>query len=241
VFLHEFQHMINFVQHVLVHGGSPEDDWVDEGLSKLAEELGGRSFLPGDTVSFSNYAIADVIDAYKYLEATDSHPMVTNTDTDLADVGAGWLFMRYLVDQYGAGISRTLVQTSLTGADNVASATGQPLATLVERWGLANWVSDLPNFSPPAELQYSAWHFRATYQSIHTQDPSDFPLPYPLVPLVAPAGTIDVSGTLHACSATYLRILQAPSGGAFTVAFAAPGGGAFPGGIAAQLTVIRIR
>src|SRR3989442_7802749 len=43
-FTHEFQHMINFVEHVLVKGANrSEDGWLDEGLSKYAEELAGRS------------------------------------------------------------------------------------------------------------------------------------------------------------------------------------------------------
>ncbi|MGH7533790.1 MAG: hypothetical protein ACREL4_10910, partial [Gemmatimonadales bacterium] len=41
-FLHEFQHMISFNRHVLLAGGFSEDNWLDEGLSRLAEELGGR-------------------------------------------------------------------------------------------------------------------------------------------------------------------------------------------------------
>ena len=41
-FTHEFQHMINYVQHVLVNNANSEEGWLDEGLSKYAEELAGR-------------------------------------------------------------------------------------------------------------------------------------------------------------------------------------------------------
>ena len=41
-FIHEFQHMISFNQHVLVRGGTAEDTWLNEGLSHFAEELGGE-------------------------------------------------------------------------------------------------------------------------------------------------------------------------------------------------------
>ena len=41
VFIHEFQHMISFNQHVLVRGGNVEETWLNEGLSHFAEELGG--------------------------------------------------------------------------------------------------------------------------------------------------------------------------------------------------------
>ncbi len=36
---HEFQHMINFNQKYLVQGGSPQDTWINEGLSAAAETL----------------------------------------------------------------------------------------------------------------------------------------------------------------------------------------------------------
>jgi hypothetical protein len=44
-FTHEFQHMINFVQHVRIRGGDSEEGWLDEGLSKYAEEIAGRARL----------------------------------------------------------------------------------------------------------------------------------------------------------------------------------------------------
>ena len=42
---HEFQHMINFAQHLLFRQGTAtEDGWLDEGLSKYAEELAARTY-----------------------------------------------------------------------------------------------------------------------------------------------------------------------------------------------------
>src|SRR2546427_4224429 len=173
-FTHEFQHMINYVQHVLVRGGQPEEGWVDEGLSRYAEELGGRSYLPGDQASFSQYAIGNVFDAYQYLSATGNSPLVIPEDNGtLADAGASWLFMRYLVDQlrtdtsFGASavVTRKLVQTSLTGAANVGAQTGEAFEAPLVRGGGANWVSDLPGFTAPPALQYTSWHFRTTSAS----------------------------------------------------------------------------
>src|ERR1041385_5197837 len=48
-FVHEFQHMISFNQHFLVPAASPEDLWLNEGLSHNAEENGGRTYLPDST------------------------------------------------------------------------------------------------------------------------------------------------------------------------------------------------
>jgi hypothetical protein len=241
-FVHEFQHMISFDQHVLVRGGNTEEGWLDEGLSKYAEELAGRSYLPGNNQQFSNYVIGDLFDANEYLHAPSSSPLLIPEDTgSLADIGASWLFTRYLVDQFGSGLSLKLHQTTLTGSANVAAQTGQPFTTLVTRWALANWVSDLPSFSAPAELQYSSWHFRTTFASLNSQDPADFPNPYPLVPGTGAGSQVSITGTLTSGSGAYVRVFQAPSGPAFSLRFTRDGSTALPAALAPRLDIIRIR
>jgi hypothetical protein len=239
-FLHEFEHMISYHQHVLVAHSTPEEDWLDEGLAKYAEELGGRSWLPADSASFSDYVIGDVYDASQYLTAPDRHFLLTTSDQRLADVGAGWLFVRYLADQFGAGLTPRLVRAGATGTANVAAQTGQPFETTVERWALANWVSDLPGFAAPAELRYTSWHFRRTYASLNLQDPVDFPAPFPLVPTVSSGGAVSRSGFLRAGSGAYLRVVQPPGGAGQAFALNA-GTSAPPAALAPRFTVIRLR
>src|SRR5207248_6673379 len=145
--------------------------------------------VQADTATFSEYAFNEVDDAYKYLSATGASPLLIEFDQGtLAEVGASWLFTRYLVDQYGAALPGRLVQTTLAGAANVAAQTGHGFDTTVTRWALANWVSDLPGFVTPPELSYvsnvqdtTSWHFRTrTFASLHQQDPNTFPFAYPL-------------------------------------------------------------
>ena len=241
-FTHEFQHMISFVEHVLVRRANSEEGWLDEGLSKYAEEIAGRSFLPGDPASFSRYAIGAVFDAYQYLQSTGSSPLLIPADTGtLAEVGASWLFTRYIVDRFGDSLPRRLVHSSLTGSANVAAQTGQPFDLTVSRWGLANWVSDLPGFTALSELQYIRWHFRTTFASLHTQDPPDFPRPYPMVPPVVAGDAVNLTGTLWSGSGVYLRAVQPPGGAAFTLHFTGSGGGPVSAAIVPRLNVIRIR
>ncbi|OYV66669.1 MAG: hypothetical protein B7Z72_10935, partial [Gemmatimonadetes bacterium 21-71-4] len=87
-FAHEFEHMINFVQHVLVRGAHQEDDWLDEGLAKYAEELTADSYLPRDSTTWSGIIANEFYNAYRYLDAPERHYLLTTTDTSLADVGA---------------------------------------------------------------------------------------------------------------------------------------------------------
>src|SRR5258705_160477 len=159
----------------------------------------------------------------------------------LAEVGASWLFTRYIVDQFGAALPGQLVQSSLAGAANVTAKTGQPFATTVSNWAFANWVSDLPGFTAPAELRYTAWHFRTTYASLHAQDSIDFARAYPLLPLVRAGGAVNVSGTLWSGSGAYVRVVQKPGDPAFTLQFSGPAGASVSAAVLPRLNVLRIR
>jgi hypothetical protein len=241
-FTHEFQHMISFVQHVLVRGGPAEEGWLDEGLSKYAEELAGRSYLPGDPATFSTYAIGAVYDAYQYLLAPDTAPLMIPQDNGtIGDIGASWLFARYLIDQFGDSLPRRLVQSGQSGAANVAAQTGQPFDVTVTRWALANWVSDLPGFATPGELRYTTWQFRTTFASLNAQAPGTFPRAYPLVPEASTGTALSLAGALRSGSGVYARVLQPPGGAGFTLRLSGPGGADIASAVVPRLNVIRIR
>ena len=249
-FVHEFQHMISYNQHVLVRGGDSEELWLNEALSHFAEEVGGRTYLPGDQAGFSRFLTGNLFNAYSYLDTTEHHFLLASEGIgSLAERGAAWLFVRYLVDQFAADTSRaaqnaftrSLVQTPLLGAANVANRTGQAFAQTVTRWALANWVSDLPSFATPPELRYKSWAFRATFASLNTQAPTFFPKPFPLVPTVSDGGGVDLSGTLRAGSGVYHRVVQPAGTHAFTLQLGTATGGPLPATAGPRFNVIRIR
>jgi len=244
-FVHEFQHMINYAQHVLLQPppGAPEEGWLDEGLSKYAEELAARSYLPGDTTTFHNELDDNnLYDAYLYLNAPGTAFLLIPADNGtLADVGASWLFVRYLVDRYGTSLPGMLDQTTLTGAANITTHTGAPdFSTLVARWALANWVSDLPGFTAPPELTYTSWSFRAEFDSLHTKFPSHFSATYPLAPPAVGGPQVDLTGKLNAGSGMYVRALQAPSAPGYTLFLSGPNPTALTA-VVPRLTVLRVR
>lgn len=249
-FAHEFQHMISFNQKVLVHGADSEDLWLAEALSHYAEEIGGRSFLPGDPTTFSRFLTGNLLNAYAYLESPGSHFLLASDGIgSLAERGAQWLFMRYLVDQFAAdtttaarnAFTRGINESSLIGTASVVNRTGRPFAETVSRWALANWVSDLPGFTTPPELRYRSWAFRTTYQSLHQQQPGLFPKPYPLEPTVSSGAGVSLSDTLRAGSGVYHRVQQAPGGQPFTLSFATQFGGPLPASVTPRLNIIRVR
>ncbi len=227
-FIHEFQHMISFNQHVLVRGGLSEDTWLNEGLSHYAEELGSRSIPDQYCVNndcLTQFAIGDLQNAYSYLGDPESFFLVEPSSSTglLEERGANWLFVRWLVDQFGSDIigatfTRSLVATSKLGADNVAAITGVAFATLVPQWQLANYLDDLPGFvAQDARLRYSSWNFRTTFDAFHQQNPGSFAAGYPLLPDTMLSSAYDRKGTLRAGSGPFLRVIQPAQGETVTV------------------------
>ena len=256
-FIHEFQHMISFNQHVLVRGGSGEVLWLNEGFSHYAEELGGRSYalVPDARVTDCaigtvecRFYIGDLLDAYDYLvDSTGVHFLLPTAGIgSLTERGAAWLFVRFTVDRYAAGttmadwntLTRALVGTNQTGAQNIAGVTGDPFATVVSRWVLANYVTDR-GVSPP-ELKYDSWNLHAVYASLNTQN-NHFKKPYPLVPPTRAGRVISLSATLRAGSGIYLLATQPAGDPGFTLSFTAPNGGPIDPATMPRLNVIRLQ
>lgn len=242
-FVHEFQHMISYFQHVLVRNGDSEILWLNEGLSHISEELAALHFeAQGRDSLFTRFAIGDLFNAYQYLSNPGGVWLLPVSGTgSLEERGAAWLFLRWLLDQYGEDLTRLLVETGRVGADNVSAAAAQPFERLVTQWFLANWVSDLPGFTAPARLRYVTWQYRTTFQSLHDQLPSRFPNPFPLRPMLLGPGTFQFDGTLRSGSGDYIRIRQAPGEKGFTILMTDLAGGSLPASVAGRLNVIRIR
>jgi len=251
-FVHEFQHMISYNQHVLVRGGQAEVLWLNEAMSHYAEELGGRTYLPGDSATFCRFAQGDLVNFGNYVSSPGSYALVdTSGIGGLAERGEWWSFVRYMVDQFGLDTSlaeanaftRKIDQTALLGAANLTQQTQTSFATLVEQWALANWASDAPNFVAPSKLQYKKWAFRSAYPAMHSiVGCSSVPASFPLTARASAPTGVSVSGTIRSGSgAVYQRVLQAPGASGFRVLFSDSAGAQIPLAVAPRLNVIRIR
>jgi hypothetical protein len=182
-------------------------------------------------------------DAYQYLsDPGDSYLLLVHDDGTLAEIGASWLFVRYLMDQYGGGLAGLLVQSPFHGPGNIIARTGAPsFQTLVADWALANWVSDLPGFTPAPALRYTSWSLRATFDTLNGQFPTYFPLRYPLAPATSAGNAVYVAGWLRSGSGVYARALQGPGAAAFALSLSMNGTSALPAALVPRLTVIRTR
>ena len=219
-FIHELQHMISFNQHVLVRGGTSEDTWLNEGLSHFAEELGGRQ-IPGSECPVSGSCVHDFIqgdmeNGFEYLASPEDHFLIEpgSSSAELAERGANWLFVRWLVDHFasdtllGTDLTRRLVATRRVGAANVETETGIGFDVLVPEWQMTNYLDDLPEYQQvSSRLRYKTWNFRGAADSLGQA--------YPLVPDLTSGPDYSHSSVLRAGSGRHVLVTQA--GGASTV------------------------
>jgi hypothetical protein len=236
VFIHEFQHMINYGQHVLQRDGDGEDTWLDEGLSGMAEELGGR-LVPDDQCvdndCLTQFHSSNFVNAYMYLAQVNSAYLIgpRQPPLPLTEYGATWLFVRWLADHFaaeptlGTDLTRALVQTTRTGAENVVSATETPFDRLIGEWQLANYLDDHPDFeglTAGTRLHYTSWDIRDVYASFNQEDPVKFPSAYPLEPDVFTGDDYVRTGELLAGSGQHLLVERAASAPALDLLLTGP-------------------
>ena len=246
-FIHEFQHMISFNQHVLVRGGSAEDTWLNEGLSHFAEELGGRQVpdveCPNSLSCFDEYiASGDLANAFEYLTSPEDFFLiepVSSTGT-LQERGANWLFVRWLADHFaadtllGTDLTRRLDATAQNGGANVEAATGEDFSKLVGEWQLANYLDDLPGFvEPTGRLRYRSWNFR--------QQAAADGIPYPLAPDSTSGVDYSHSGVLRAGSGRHVRVVQAAGAASVDLTLTTPTGAALSSTLEPRVALVRVR
>ena len=251
-FIHEFQHMISFNQHVLVRNGSDEEAWLNEGLSHIAEEVVARHYdnkypeLPAGRL-FSDTANIfinnDLSNSYDFLESTSTTSLTLFASTGtLEERGAAWLFLRWLADQKDSTIFARLVQTNLTSIANVENVAAEPFPVLFGDWALALWTDSIPGHprtSVPPRNRYKSRNLRQIYARLNFIAPSQFPRVYPLVPRQLPAnGSLESS--MYPGTMEYF-LTQAPSADpAVGFRFARPDGLVFPTALKAQLGLFRL-
>jgi len=253
-FIHEFQHMISYNQHVLVRGGRTDEDlWLNEGLSHIAEELGSLYYEakypaptgrtdPAQLFPDSSQAFIkdDIADAYDYLSHTATTSVTMEKGSANPDErGAIWLFLRWLGDLKGPDVYRRLEQTNLTGRANVESASGEPLAALLGDFGIALWTDSLPGVARsaiPARNRFATRNLREIFKRLH--DVGAFPLEYPLVPKNLAEGS-DAAGALVRGTMDFY-ILPSTSGATLAPTFTGDDGKALSAALGAQLGVFRL-
>jgi len=241
-FMHELQHMISYGQHVLIHGGQPEDGWLDEGMSIVSTELGGLHYdslyvATGNTAyvdSAPPYVSEQFNDSFDYLANPDTASLTLHTDADccLEWRGGDWLMMRYIGDQKGQAIYHTMETSTNIGTANIAAASGEPFPTIFGTFGVAAYTDSLPGHtrdSIPAQYKFTTWNFRAIYGSIAPN--------YPIQPIALSPSTSTAGKMVPGTSAYYT--ITTPSGASSVTIVFGTSNGAFSSSLNPQLLVFR--
>lgn len=230
ILAHEFQHMVNFNQRVLVLGAEANESvWLSEGLAQFAEEIVARAYEEvGDALSTAMFRNGTRDRSRRYLVRPDTISLIVSAGNGtLAERGAGYLFVLYLSSQYGEGVVTRLTQTIRTSVTNVEAETGTDWET-----GLADWWSALSLDGSPIGTGPLA------FPGIDLRD--FLGMPFPLDPSLVGGDDFVRSGELPSGSAAYF-IVSPGTAGTTTVRLGGEGGGASAPQASLQMRVIRVR
>jgi hypothetical protein len=235
---HEFQHMIHFNERNL-RLGSPtwESLWLSEGLAHLAEDLIGQVLLArGDTLG-NAFQRSNFGRAAEYLnDPAATSLVVTVGQGTLAERGAAWLFLRYLMGHYGGEeLITRLTQTTQSSTTNVTARTGVAWDVLFAQFAIALWADDAaadPNVAAPLDPLHTiaGLDLRSRYST------------FPLQPRQQAYADFVLRGSLPPSAQAYVMI-GSPGGNArpLNIGLGGQYGGAFRELERPQLSVYRSR
>ncbi len=216
---HEFQHAINGSRRIFVHNSLPEEVWLNEAMSHIAEELmfyHASGLDPAQRIELADLtasqARVDAVNTFQvgnlanfglYLEAPEiDSPLAPNVRATAAVRGAAWNLLRYTADRRGGIQNRfwsELLNSPLTGAENLQRAIGVELLPWMRDWAVSLYASG-GSPAPEERFRQASWNVRSVLPALF----DEFPLS--LQPLQNDVGT---SLAIRAGSATYLRFAGA--------------------------------
>ena len=267
-FIHELQHMISYNQHVLQRNSTTEAVWLNEGLSHMAEELGGKLYearypcpnLPPCPASPGRASTAQIFpdsaqgflppnfsNAYDFFASRLEFSLTSPTNFGtIEERGVAWLFLRYLADQKGDAKLRELVQTRNVGTANVEAVAGDLFPKLYSDFLIATLLDDYPGATPgqiPSQYQYTSRNLRAIYARLNLVAELQYPTAYPLdVAFLANAERLTPSSAIltRLMKPGSLDLFSFTSTTANTGLIFKPATGSFQANLNAQLSVVRL-
>ncbi len=160
--IHEFQHLVNFNVKVVqraINNQQPvfESRWLNEGMSTYAEHLGGLGLPVGDMFAVTYLE--------SYFKNPSAYPLVTD-DAGL-NYGAAYLFVLYLVEQYGPDAITKLTQSDKSGLENIELVTKVPFKKTFTDWATALLLS---GSGKNPKFDFKSVNLHKTYAGNHKLD-----------------------------------------------------------------------
>lgn len=176
VLAHEFQHLINDSRRLYVNRAPVwEDNWLNEGLSHIAEELAfyaASDFEPRQNLGTSPTVGAgaspflryngDNVERYIRFLRDPEGSSVMGLVENLGTRGAVWAFLRYVADRDPGddqAIWMRLTNSTTRGLDNLKQVLGEDPRGWMHDWQVSVFADDLGIEIAPEYTQPS-WNFR---------------------------------------------------------------------------------
>ncbi len=257
-FLHELQHLIDFSTHVIVHGGAPEDGWLDEGLSINAEELGSLYYEakcpPPSCRTNASQLFPDsaepfvsgfMYDSYEYALLPDTASVTLHSDADYGFSwrGGDWALVHYMGDQFGPAVWRRLENGAGVGVANIESATGEPFPNMFSDFGLALYTDSLPGLprnTAPAVDRFVTRNVSQLWARLYTTSGPASDIPYPMPIVLYPITADTSSAVMVPGTASYYRLDTPAGAAAVTIQFSGPGAAPLSPTLNPQLAIFRL-
>jgi hypothetical protein len=260
-FVHELQHMISYGHHVVSQGGAPEELWLNEGLSHMAEELGaihfesrypspaGRSqpsqLFPDSAEAFIT---GDLLDSYRFLRFSEQYSVTACAPGSFCDVqqrGGAWLFLRWLADATAdPQLFSKLERSTLRGTRNIEAAGGRPFGDLFGDFALAVWGDSLvgsPRASASPSHRFASRNLRRLYASLYeAYGPlRGIPQRFPVAPLGLTADA-RVKSVMRPGTFQTFRVRTPSARAEYPLGFTGSDGVPFDASAGAQLSILRV-
>ena len=253
---HEYQHLINAGRRLYVNNAEFfETVWLNEGLSHIAEELlyykvsgkAPRQNVGITDIAASSQTISDFnefqSDNFGRFEVFIEKPTQTNVYADndsLETRGATWNLLRYLADHRGSNdgdVWQQLVNTSLTGQQNLANVFGSDYMTSIRNWSTSVFSDDIAAVTDARFLEPS-WNMRSIFPQLCTDNRTPCTrlgiYPLSITSLVNNQGSTQ---SVVAGGSSYIRF-SVPAGSQASIDWS---NGGFPVTPLMQFTVVRTR
>ena len=127
---HEYQHLVNYNQHVLINGGDGEESWLNEALSHFTEDLVGGHVDGGNPGRIE-----------KFLSTPEAFRLNGDAFANSGIRGGAYLSLQTMIDLYGGSIPSSLVSSANIGIENIEAVTGETFGALFETFVTRNFLS----------------------------------------------------------------------------------------------------
>jgi hypothetical protein len=190
--IHEFKHVVMFVQRIVAEADFFEETWLEEATAQIASELwarsvygfGQRTDITWDGGPACDYATMsatcpDPVEAighhfqflYQHYNASESRTIISNQDVVI--YGSSWSFARWVTDTYDGGnessFLRSLVQQKNDrGIINVRNRTGKSWGELLGLWSMASLADNYPAGTiGDSRLRLPSWNTRDVFAGMN--------------------------------------------------------------------------